>query len=99
LYGTSNDKKGAEPKIQADGAIRGREKVRCFLFMLHGTSAPLLNLADGSDASRRAIGAVNCHPLSARRLRAWPSSGCSGQPSPRARSRVRQPLIRSAVMP
>jgi len=32
-----------------------------------------------------------------RRYRARPSSGCSGQPSPRARSRVRQPLIRSAV--
>ena len=30
-------------------------------------------------------------------LRASPSSGCSGQPSPRASSRVRQPLIRSAV--
>jgi len=32
-----------------------------------------------------------------RRYRARPSSGCSGQPTPRARSRVRQPLIRSAV--
>ncbi len=30
-------------------------------------------------------------------LRAWPSSGCSGQPSPRASSRVRQPLIRSTI--
>jgi hypothetical protein len=30
-------------------------------------------------------------------LRAWPSSGCSGQPSPRASSRVRQPLIRSTL--
>ncbi|MFH1081259.1 MAG: hypothetical protein V1766_13545 [Pseudomonadota bacterium] len=32
-----------------------------------------------------------------RRYRARPSSGCSGQTSPQASSRVRQPLIRSAV--
>ena len=28
-------------------------------------------------------------------LRSWPSSGCSGQPSPRVSLRVGQPLIRS----
>lgn len=34
-------------KIQADGAIRGPVEVSFVLFMLHGTLAPLLNLAVG----------------------------------------------------
>jgi hypothetical protein len=41
--------------------------------------------------------AADYHPLSVPALRAWPSSGCSGQPSPQASYRVRQPLIRSTL--
>jgi len=41
-----------------------------------------VTLTDGSNAARRAIGAANCHPLFVPALRASPSGGCSGQPSP-----------------
>ena len=52
----------------------------------------------GADAARRANGAASSHPLAVPALRAGPTSGCSGQPAPRARSRARPPLSRGPVM-
>ena len=51
----------------------------------------------GADASRRANGAASSHPLAVPALRAWPTSGCSGRPAPRARARARPPLSRGPV--
>ena len=54
-------------------------------------------LCVGADAARRANDAASFHPLIVPALRAWPTSGCSGWPVPRASSRSRPPLIRGLV--
>ena len=58
----------------------GIEPSKVRRFLLYRTLVPRArDLFDGSDASLQAIDAANCHPLSGRRIRAWPESGCIQQ--------------------
>ena len=46
---------------------------------------------DGADASRRAIGAAYCHPLTVRRCRAGhPAAAADGRPREQARASTRR---------